>query len=62
VYYAKVELMMTQMHGREEAARLMTEFLGYAMPGIRSCLPAAEGQDQLVTTTKPSTSGEQESR
>ncbi len=55
VYYAKIELMMTYIKNRDDAARVMTDFLTQAMPEIRKCLPAngVKQVEQTTPTTKP---------
>jgi len=45
VYYSKIELM-TMMKNREDAARVMQDFLQQALPEIRKCLPASEAASE----------------
>lgn len=53
VYYAKIELMMTNTRRKEEVARVMTDFLQQAMPEIRRCLPAREQEERTPATSQP---------
>lgn len=50
VYYAKIELM-SLWRNRNEAAKIMEEFLTDAMPEIRKCLPARS----VAAATGPTT-------
>lgn len=53
VYYAKIELMMTNIRHKEDVARVMTDFLKEAMPEIRKCLPARPGEQAKPETLAP---------
>ena len=52
VYYSKIELM-TMMKNREDAAKVMADFLQQALPEIRKCLPATD--DEKVPASQPAT-------
>ena len=51
VYYAKIELM-SLWRNRNEAAKIMEDFLKDAMPEIRKCLPAREVAAEPGPTTQ----------
>jgi len=52
VYYAKIE-MMTMLKNREDAAKVMVDFLQQSLPEIRKCLPAAD--EKGVPASQPTT-------
>lgn len=52
VYYSKIE-MMTMLKNREDAAKVMADFLQQSLPEIRKCLPAADAEK--VPASQPAT-------